>query len=100
MLTLMRLSLLALLLLLLLRLCFFRASNLLWEAPTSPKTFSILQVGVVLHPMEEEKGEIGLTKNLLKPAGDSAAGYPTSLKRGAKHYHLMPYSRFLPFQAS
>ena len=97
MLTLMRLSLLALLLLL--RLC-LRASNLLWGAPTSPKTFSILQVGVVLHLMEEEKGEIGLTKNLLKPAGDSAAGYPTSLERGAKHYHLMPYSRFLPFQAS
>ena len=70
-----------------------------WGAPTSPKTFSIPQAGVV-HPMEEEKGEIGLTKNLLKPAGDSAAGYPTSLKRGAKHYHLMPYSRFLPFQAS
>ena len=97
MLTLMRLSLLALLLLL--RLCLM-ASNLLWGAPTSPRTFSILQVGVVLHPMEEEKGEIGLTKNLLKPAGDSAAGYPTSLERGAKHYHLMPYSRFLPFQAS
>ena len=94
---LMRLSLLALLLLLL-RLCLM-ASNLLWGAPTSPRTFSILQVGV-LHPMEEEKGEIGLTKNLLKPAGDSAAGYPTSLERGAKHYHLMPYSRFLPFQAS
>ena len=70
-----------------------------WGAPTSPKTFSIPQAGVV-HPMEEEKGEIGLTMNLLKPAGDSAAGYPTSLKRGAKHYHLMPYSRFLSFHAS
>ena len=100
MLTLMRLSLLALLLLLLLRLC-LRTLNFLWEAPTSPKTLSILQVGVVLHPMEvEEKGEIGLTKNLLKPAGDSAAGYPTSLERGANHYRLTPYSRFLPFQAS
>ena len=62
---------------------------------------SPLQVDVVLHPMEVDgKGEIGLTKNLLKPAGDSAAGYPTSLERGAKHYHLMPYSRFLSFQAS
>ena len=89
-----RLSLLALLCLMTLNLLWW------WRAPTSPKTFSILQVGVVLHPMEEEKGEIGLTKNLLKPAGDSAAGYPTSLERGAKHYHLMPYSRFLPFQAS
>ena len=89
-----RLSLLALL-----RLCLMTSNLLWWGAPTSPKTFSIPQAGVV-HPMEEEKGEIGLTMNLLKPAGDSAAGYPTSLKRGAKHYHLMPYSRFLPFQAS
>ena len=88
-----RLSLLTLLRLMTLNLWWW------WGAPTSPKTFSIPQAGVV-HPMEEEKGEIGLTKNLLKPAGDSAAGYPTSLKRGAKHYHLMPYSRFLPFQAS
>ena len=68
-------------------------------APTTPGTFPILQAEM-LHPMEEEKGEIGLTMNLLKPAGDSAAGCPTSLKRGAKHYHLMPYSRFLAFQAS
>ena len=31
---------------------------------------SPLQVDVVLHPMEVDgKGEIGLTKNLLKPAG-------------------------------
>ena len=82
-----RLSLLALL-------CLMTSNLLWWGAPTSPKTFSIPQAGVV-HPMGEEKGKIGLTMNLLKPAGDSAAGCPTSLKRGAKHYHLMPYSRFL-----
>ena len=84
-----RLSLLTLLRLMTLNLWWW------WGAPTSPKTFSIPQVGVVLHPMEvDRKGEIGLTNHLLKPAGDSAAGCPTSLKRGAKHYHLMPYSRF------
>ena len=40
-------------------------------APTTPGTFPILQAEM-LHPVEEEKGEIGLTTNLLEPVGDSA----------------------------
>ena len=52
------------------------------EAPTTPGTFSNLQVGVILvHLMEEEKGETGPTKNSLNSVGYST-GYPTSLKRG------------------
>ena len=41
-------------------------------APTTPGTFPILQAGMLHLMKEEEKGEIGLTTNLLEPVGDSA----------------------------
>ena len=53
------------------------------EAPTTPGSFSNLQLGLI-HLMEEKKGETEPAKNSRNSVGYST-GYPTSLKRGAEH---------------